>query len=96
MKKILYIFLISCFSLTIISCGEKEESSSCSSSSETTTENTGYGDIMTLLSSANVDDGKKIFKKCTACHSIAKDGTNKIGPALWGVMGRLAGSVSDY
>ena len=65
-------------------------------SSETTTENAGYGDIMTLLSSANVDDGKKIFKKCTACHSIAKDGTNKIGPALWGVLGRQAGSISDY
>ena len=65
-------------------------------SSETTAENAGYGDIMTLLSSANVDDGKKIFKKCTACHSIAKDGTNKIGPALWGVLGRQAGSISDY
>ena len=64
--------------------------------SETTTENAGYGDIMTLLSSANVDDGKKIFKKCTACHSIAKDGTNKIGPVLWGVLGRQAGSISDY
>ena len=65
-------------------------------SSETTTENAGYGDIMTLLSSANVDDGKKIFKKCAACHSVAKDGTNKIGPALWGVLGRAAGSISNY
>ena len=40
MKKILYIFLISCFSLTIISCGEKDENSSSSSTSDTTTTTT--------------------------------------------------------
>ena len=58
--------------------------------------NTGSGDIMALLASANVADGEKIFKKCAACHSIAKDGGNKIGPALWGVLGRKAGSIADY
>ena len=40
MKNFLHILLIFCFSLTIISCGEKEESSSSSSSSGTTTDNT--------------------------------------------------------
>ncbi len=56
----------------------------------------GSGDIMALLASASAADGKKIFKKCAACHSIAKGGGNKIGPALWGVLGRQAGSISDY
>ena len=37
MKKLKNIFLISCFSLTIISCGEKDENSSSSSSSDNTT-----------------------------------------------------------
>jgi len=40
MSKILHIILISLFSLTVISCAEKEESSSSSSSSGTTTDNT--------------------------------------------------------
>jgi len=57
---------------------------------------TGSEDIMALLASANVADGKKVFKKCAACHSITKGGGNKIGPALWGVLGRQAGSISDY
>jgi len=57
---------------------------------------TGSGDIMALLASASAADGKKVFKKCAACHSIAKGGGNKIGPALWGVLGRQAGSISDY
>ena len=44
----------------------------------------------------NSDNGKTIFKKCIACHSISKGGGNKIGPALWGVIGRKAGSINDY
>ena len=63
---------------------------------ETTSSETQTRDIMTLLTSANVTNGEKIFKKCMACHSIAKDGANKIGPALWGVLGRQAGSIADY
>jgi len=54
------------------------------------------GDIMALLASASISDGKKIFKKCAACHSIAQGGGNKIGPALWGVIGRQSGSLVDY
>ena len=41
-------------------------------------------------------EGKKIFKKCAACHSINKDGKNKIGPALYNIVGRTVGSISDY
>ena len=67
-----------------------------SASSETTTENIESLNILALLASASVDDGKKVFKKCVACHSIEKGGANKIGPSLWGVLGRQAGSVSDY
>jgi len=52
--------------------------------------------IMGLFASTNASDGAKIFKKCAACHSIAEGGANKIGPALWGVLGRKAGSLSDY
>ena len=40
MSKILHIILVSLFSLTIISCAEKDESTSSSSSSGTTTDNT--------------------------------------------------------
>jgi len=74
------------------------ESVTTSTTTEATSvsSSTGSGDIMALLASASVADGKKIFKKCAACHSIAKGGANKIGPALWGVLGRKAGSISDY
>ena len=53
-------------------------------------------DISALLALGNVEDGKKVFKKCAACHSIAQDGKNKIGPKLWNVIFRPVGSISDY
>ena len=64
----------------------------------TTTESTEAGDasIMVMFASTSAAEGAKIFKKCAACHSISKGGGNKIGPALWGVIGRKAGAVADY
>ena len=53
-------------------------------------------DISALLALGNIEDGKKIFKKCAACHSINADGKNKIGPKLWNVMFRPVGSIADY
>ena len=52
--------------------------------------------ISALLALGSIDHGKMVFKKCAACHSISKGGVNKIGPALWGVIGRKAGSISNY
>ena len=71
-------------------------SNSNNSTTETNSENASGGDIMVLFASVNLSDGEKTFKKCAACHSIAKDGANKIGPALYNVLGRQAGSLSDY
>ena len=53
-------------------------------------------DIVALLAMGDVEHGKKVFKKCAACHSINQDGKNKIGPKLWNVMFRPVGSVTDY
>ena len=53
-------------------------------------------DIAALMALGDVDSGEKIFKKCAACHSIVKGGKNKIGPALYNVVGRKVGAVTDY
>ena len=65
-------------------------------STETNSVSSESGNIMELFTSTSSGEGSKVFKKCAACHSITEDGGNKIGPALWGVLGRPAGSISDY
>ena len=54
--------------------------------------------IILTVSIANTADpvkGKKVFKKCVACHSL-EEGKNKIGPTLNNLLGRKAGSVKGY
>ena len=40
--------------------------------------------------------GKRAFFRCRACHGLSKDETYKIGPHLYGLFGRKAGSVADF
>tara|TARA_B110000261_G_scaffold134389_1_gene151523 strand:- start:94 stop:591 length:498 start_codon:yes stop_codon:yes gene_type:complete len=53
-------------------------------------------DIAAVMALGDVASGEKIFKKCAACHSINKGGKNKIGPALYNVVGRAVGGVDNY
>ena len=53
-------------------------------------------DISALMALGDIAKGEKIFKKCSACHSIEKGGKNKIGPALYNVVGRDVASITDY
>ena len=73
----------------------KVEKKVISQTSESTSAE-GTSDIKVLLAMGSVDHGKKIFSACKSCHSIKKGGGNKIGPALWGVLGRQIGSINDY
>ena len=67
-----------------------------STTTEINSVSSGSGDIMAMFASTSAAEGAKVFKKCAACHSINEGGSNKIGPALWGVLGRSVGSVPDY
>ena len=42
----------------------------------------GSGDIMAIFASTSAEEGAKVFKQCSACHSIAEGGKNKISPLI--------------
>jgi len=44
----------------------------------------------------DVAKGKKLAKKCKACHTLKKGGKNRLGPNLFGVLGKPAGAVKGY
>ena len=52
--------------------------------------------ILALIASADIDAGKKLSKKCAACHSFNAGGPNKVGPNLWNVLNREMGQVDGY
>lgn len=49
-----------------------------------------------LLASASVERGQAAVKKCQSCHNFGEGEPNKQGPHLFGVVGRLEGSVEGF
>jgi cytochrome c len=47
------------------------------------------------VAAADIEAGKTTFKKCLLCHT-AEAGKNKVGPSLFGIVGRKSASLSDY
>jgi cytochrome c len=47
-------------------------------------------------STADATAGAAVSKKCIACHSFDQGGPNKVGPNLWGVVGRPKGSHAGF
>ncbi len=43
----------------------------------------------------DVKKGKKVFKKCKACHVVDKE-KNRVGPHLVGLFGRKAGTLDGF
>jgi cytochrome c len=44
---------------------------------------------------ADIDAGKAAFKKCALCHTT-EAGKNKIGPSLFGIVGRKPASLDNF
>lgn len=49
-----------------------------------------------LLAKADATKGAADTKVCQSCHSFDKGGAAKVGPPLWGVVGRPKGSVAGF
>jgi cytochrome c len=49
-----------------------------------------------LLAAASPEDGEGEARKCGACHTFEQGGAAKIGPPLWGVVGRDIAAVDGF
>jgi cytochrome c len=52
--------------------------------------------IETLLASASVDHGTQVAKQCQICHNLQEGQGPKVGPDLYGVVGRPVASVAGF
>ncbi|MCK6371574.1 MAG: cytochrome c family protein [Gammaproteobacteria bacterium] len=50
-----------------------------------------------MIAAADLKKGKTLFLQCRACHSLKPESEpGKIGPTLYGVVGRPAASVAGF
>lgn len=52
--------------------------------------------LAALLAGADIGRGEREFAKCRACHTVDKGGDNRLGPNLYGVMGRAVASKDGF
>ncbi|MFY9212348.1 MAG: cytochrome c family protein [Aestuariivita sp.] len=52
-------------------------------------------DFATLMASAEVDKGARLFRQCSACHKL-EAGANGTGPYLYGVVGRPKAAADGF
>ncbi|HEY3811895.1 MAG TPA: cytochrome c family protein [Caulobacteraceae bacterium] len=93
---------------TLSACGPKKDSSAASTADQSASAPAEEAEpidpaskamVATLPTPFNTGDpvnGKRIFARCRACHTVEQGGPNMTGPNLWGVFGRKAGSRPDY
>jgi cytochrome c len=52
--------------------------------------------IEKLLQTASVEKGEAAAKKCGACHTFEKNGPNRVGPNLYGIVGDKKGEGRGF
>ena len=52
--------------------------------------------IEQLLAKAEAGRGETSFRKCATCHTVGKGEPNKVGPNLYGLIGRAKASVAGF
>lgn len=91
--------LTAALALGLASCGQQGSETSAAPARPTPDAAEKAALLATLPSpynGADLENGRRVFARCRACHTIAEGGPNMTGPNLHGVFGRAAGAQADY
>lgn len=56
----------------------------------------GWAAAASAQDAGDPEAGQKVFRKCAACHSLDPSGKSKVGPDLYGVIGRTTGTLEGF
>ena len=78
--------MVALAALAVTACGSENKSEETASSA---------GEAPVATETAAVAGPPAAFAQCVSCHAV-KPGMNGVGPTLFGVVGRKAGTLPDY
>lgn len=92
--------LIALAGVTLASCGQGQPASAPSSPARPAPTAAEKAALLASLpapyNEADLENGRRVFARCRACHTITEGGPNMTGPNLYGVFGRKAGEHAGY
>lgn len=94
MHKFLSLSLTSSAALLVMACSGGNDSPSTTAPAPTSAPNT-----TPVAQTAEIDPlarGAKLYKRCQSCHSLDQEGRDKVGPNLWAIYGRTAGTKEGF
>ncbi len=65
------------------------------STTTTTTTDAAAGGVTYASLTGDAAKGEKVFGQCRTCH-VVQQGVNRVGPSLYGVVGRKSGAIEGY
>ncbi len=74
--------------LTLAACGKSDQPADAPATDEPAVE--------TVAVEPTAAMGEQVFRRCVACHTVDKGGSNGIGPNLHGVVGRAVAAHPDF
>lgn len=56
----------------------------------------GPDPILALIATADLETGQSLSKQCAACHDFTSGGANRVGPGLYGIVGKSMGKHEGF
>ncbi len=81
---------------SVMNTADTSETPTFTAALATTDETETAADTADVGDAELIAAGKKVFKKCSACHQVGEGAKNRTGPHLNGVIGRTFGAVEGF
>ncbi len=79
--------------ILLVSCGSGSESTSTPSPQKSVQT---APIVQTASTLSPMERGAKFYKRCKSCHTLEEGGKHKVGPNLWSIYGKKAGSQAGF